>query len=158
MNYQALENTARVWIYQSNPPFPKENIPQIKAQLGHFVKNWVSHNHQLLAFGDVFHDQFIVLMVDESKAGASGCSIDSSVRFIKQLEQNHQVDLFDRMNFAYKDGEVIKTAPRDEFAELFQTGKINEETLVFDNLVKNKAEFEEKWVKPLGESWHKRMV
>ena len=97
-------------------------------------------------------------MVDESLAGASGCSIDKSVHFIKQLEQHYSIDLFDRMTFTYKDGDQVKTAPRDEFAALYQAEKINDTTLVFDNLIKNKGEFEEQWLKPLGESWHKRMV
>ena len=97
-------------------------------------------------------------MVDESLAGASGCSIDKSVHFIKQIEQHYGVDLFDRMTFTYKDGETVKSAPRMEFAELYKMGKINDATLVFDNLVKTKGDFTSNWVKPLGESWHKRMV
>ena len=158
MDYNNLSNTSRVWIYQSNEPFSNDKLPQLKAQIQHFVKNWVSHNNQLAAYGDVYHNHFIVLMVDESRAGASGCSIDASVHFLKQLEQVHQVDLFDRMNFAYQQEGTVKTANRDEFAQLYQSGVINDETLVYDTLVKNKATFEEQWLKPLGESWHKRRV
>jgi len=62
------------------------------------------------------------------------------------------------MTFTYKDGETVKAAPRMEFAALYKSGEINNETLVFDNLVKTKGDFDKHWVKPLGESWHKRMV
>lgn len=157
-NYNTLPDSTRIWIYQSNRPISKDKIPQLKTQIQDFAKGWVSHNRQLNSFGDVYHDQFIVLMVDESQAGASGCSIDSSVHFIQNLERVHGLSLFDRMTFTYMDGEKVKAAPREEFAQLYADGKINDQTMVFDNLVKNKGEFERVWLKPLGESWHKRMV
>lgn len=157
-NYNNLPDTTRIWIYQSNRPINKEILPAIKSEVQHFAQNWVSHNRELNSFGDIFHDQFIVLMVDESMAGASGCSIDSSVHFMKSLESNFGLSLFDRMTFTYQDGDEIKSAPRDEFAKLYAEGKINDQTIVFDNLVKNKGQFESAWQKPLGESWHKRMV
>ncbi len=97
-------------------------------------------------------------MVDESQAGASGCSIDKSVYFIKEIENVLQINLFDRLTFAYKDGNEIKTAQRDDFARLFNEGKINYETMVFNNLVKTKKDFDETWLIPLRASWHKRMV
>ena len=157
-NYNDLADTARVWIYQSKTPLPTQEITAIRQHLSDFASTWVSHNNQLKAYAEVFHNQFIVLMVDESQAGASGCSIDKSVRFVQQLEQKYQLDLFDRMTFTYKEGDTIKTAHRTAFAALYKSGAINEATLVFDNLVKTKAAFENNWIKPLGESWHKRMV
>ena len=156
--YDILPDTTRVWIYQAQQALPANKIAEIRQHIANFTTSWVSHNNQLRAFGDIYHDQFIVLMVDESLAGASGCSIDKSVHFIKQIEQHYGVDLFDRMTFTYKDGETVKSAPRMEFAELYKMGKINDTTLVFDNLVKTKGDFAANWVKPLGESWHKRMV
>lgn len=156
--YNILPDTTRVWIYQATQPLSENTIPEIRKHIANFTTSWVSHNHQLRAFGDIYHQQFIVLMVDESMAGASGCSIDKSVHFIKQLEQHYELNLFDRMVFTYKDGEIVKSAPRMEFAKLYAEGKINDATLVFDNLVKDKATFETEWVKPLGKSWHKRMV
>jgi len=156
--YEILPDSTRVWIYQANKPFSEEDIPQIQQYITNFTTNWVSHNNQLKAYGNIYHRQFIVLMVDESQSGASGCSIDKSVHFIKQLEQHYSVDLFDRLVFTYVDGEEIKTASRDEFAALYKEGHINNHTMVFDNLVKNKEAFKKEWLKPLGKSWHKRMV
>ena len=157
-NYEILPDTTRVWIYQAKQPLADSIVSEIEQHLINFTKSWVSHNHQLRAYGAVYYQQFIVLMVDESLAGASGCSIDKSVHFVKQIEQQYNIDLFDRMTFTYKDGTNIKSASKTDFAGLYQNGYINDETLVFDNLVKNKGEFEAKWLKPLGKSWLKRMV
>ncbi len=155
---ETLSETSRIWIYQSNRPFTKEELPLVKAQLDQFAKHWVSHNNQLTAVAEILHDRFIVLLVDESRAGASGCSIDSSVRFLKSLQAQFDVDLFDRMRFSYQQGEVVKTVSREAFADLYARGEIDDETLVFDTLVNSKKAFDEGWVKPLKDSWHSRMV
>lgn len=154
----SLPDTTRVWIYQSNRPFSAAEQGEIRPALQNFAKQWVSHNHQLRSFADVYYDRFIVLMVDESQAGASGCSIDSSVRFLKQIEGAMSVDLFDRMRFSFTDGTEVQTVSRDEFAKLYAAGDINDDTPVFDTLVNNKKAFSDSFVKKLGESWHKRMV
>lgn len=153
-----LSSTSRVWIYQANPAFTEKDLPELQAILNQFAAQWVSHSRELKAAAEVRHGRFIILMVDESQAGASGCSIDSSVRFLKQIEQKYNVTLFDRMVFAFQKNDQIHTATRDEFAELFKNGDIDETTLVFDNLVNTKMDLEQNWVKPLKESWHIRMV
>ena len=104
------------------------------------------------------HNRFVILMVDESQAGASGCSIDSSVHFLKTLQSEYGVDLFDRMVFSFKQGEEVLSLDRETFAKWYAEGKINDDTPVFDTLVNNKKDLEENWIKPLGESWHRRMV
>jgi hypothetical protein len=156
--FQHLPAETRVWIYQSNKHIPDETATALKQVVNQFAQNWVSHNRQLRAHGDVLHNRFILLAVDESQADASGCSIDKSVHFIKQVESQLGIDLFDRMTFAWLEGNEVKTASSQAFAELYQSGQINNETLVFDNLVKTKGELEENWLKPLNKSWHRRFV
>ena len=153
-----LHEQSRVWIYQSNEPFSGDDLPLIKAKLQNFAQQWVSHSRALRASADVFHNRFVVLAVDESQAGASGCSIDSSVRFLQQLQAEHGVDLFDRMSFSFEKNGEVHTVSRSQFQELFQNGEIDDQTTVFDTLVKTKGEFDSQFRKPLGESWHKRMV
>lgn len=153
-----LPASTRVWIYQADQAFKEADLPQIKKYVSDFAQSWVSHNRQLTAHGDVLHNRFVVLMVDESAAGASGCSIDKSVHFMQGLGKAYSVDLFDRMTFTWMDNGEVKAAKSDEFAQLFADGKITGDTLVFDNLVKTKGELDEKWLKPLNESWHKRFI
>ena len=156
--YDLLPGVSRVWIYQSNRPLSDEEVRELRPIVQQFVTQWVSHNRQLSAYGDVLHHRFIVLMVDESKAGASGCSIDSSVHFMKQVENRFGIDLFDRMRFSYKSGDQVETVSSTDFGQLFKAGKIDDNTLVFDNLVATKDAYESGWLKPLKDSWHKRFV
>ena len=158
VNYDVLSENTRVWIYQSDKPFAAMDIPAIRAKIQDFTQQWVSHAKDLKAFGDLYHDRFIVLMVDETAGGASGCSIDASVRFVQALGQEYGMDMFDRMNFTYKTEDGIKSAHREEFIELYQLGLITDETVVFNNLVATKEAFEKKWQVSLGESWHKQFI
>ncbi|MEK7254554.1 MAG: hypothetical protein AAB316_07410, partial [Bacteroidota bacterium] len=157
---QALSSATRLWIYQSNRSFSEAETAALRNTAARFAENWVSHNRSLRAYGDLLLNRFIVLLVDESQADASGCSIDKSVYFLKQVEREFGVDLFDRMNFAWLPStrDEVRTANRDDFSRLYQTGEITNETLVFDNLVQTKADFEKSWLKPLGKSWHKRIL
>ena len=156
--YNVLPQTTRVWIYQRNRTFTKVELPEIQIKIQQFAKAWVSHSNQLQAAAQIRHDRFVILMVDESQAGASGCSIDSSVRFMQQLGQEYKVDFFNRMLFAYQKGEEVYSVDRMKFAALYKSGEINDATLVFDTLVNNKGDLDTKWLKPLSESWHRRMV
>ena len=73
-----------------------------------FLKSWAAHGNDLKADGILTHDQFIVLVVDESIADASGCSIDSSVKFIKTIGTALNVDFFDRLNLVIEKDGIFK--------------------------------------------------
>ena len=73
---------------------------------------------------------------------------------------NYKVDFFNRMIFSYLDeaNEKVITLSKDDFKAAYTDGTINDDTLVFDNLVKTKDQFLTEWLKPLKDSWHKRFV
>ena len=151
--------TARVWIYQASKPFQESDIPAIEQQLQHFARQWVCHNEQLSSGAALLHNRFVVLAVDESSLSASGCSIDSSVSFVKQLGAQYHRDLLDRMRFSYMDkAGRVQTVNRDDFATLYANGEINDQTIVFDPLVKTLGELENSFEKKLADSWHSRFV
>jgi hypothetical protein len=150
---QFSENS-RVWIYQSNKELMVDQTARLESQLNAFAQNWTAHNNQLKATGIVQYNRFIILLVDENQAGASGCSIDKSVRFMKELENEYQINLFDRFNLAYRDGEEIKSVSRNDFEELIKAGTITKNSIVFNNLVQTLDELKTKWEVPLKDSWH----
>jgi hypothetical protein len=145
---------SRVWVYQSDRKLTDAETLQAQVLLDNFTTGWTAHNNQLLAKAEIRYNRFLILFVDESQAGASGCSIDKSVNFMKQLEQHFGINLFDRFNLAYRDGEEILSVPRHQFEGLLKAGKINTETIVFNNLAQNLTELQTKWEVPFKESWH----
>jgi hypothetical protein len=145
---------SKVWIYQSNRRFSNHETNSIQQILDGFTQQWKAHGHQLKAKGEIFHNHFIVLTVDEDTAQTTGCSVDASVRIMKEIEQQFDVDLFNRFNMAYiNDGEV-NVANKEDFETLITAKQINAETIVFNNLVQTLAEFEQKWQVAIKDSWH----
>lgn len=154
-----LPNTSRVWIYQSPRPFNAQETQRIETFATQFAHDWTSHHQQLKAWAGVLENHFLVLAVDESQAGASGCSIDKSVAFVKRIGAEFGVDFFDRMCFAFRNAQgEVQIAHREEFEKLYKNGLINTQTIVFDNLVDTKEALDTRWQRPLAESWHANFV
>jgi hypothetical protein len=150
---QFSENS-RVWVYQADRKLTDREVQQIQIQLDNFTTGWTVHNNQLLAKAEIKYDRFLILIVDESQAGASGCSIDKSVNFMKQLEQQFNINLLDRFNLAYREGNEVLSAPRHDFENMLKQGSINTNTIVFNNMVQNLKELQTKWEVPFKDSWH----
>lgn len=145
---------SKIWIYQSDRAFTPTEVNAIQQQLDEFTAQWKAHGHQLKAKAEIRYNFFIVLIVDEDSANATGCSIDSSVRVIKEIEQAHHVDLFNRFNMAYKIDDEVHVNSKEDFETLITIKKITAETIVFNNLVQTLAEYQTKWEVPLEQSWH----
>jgi hypothetical protein len=148
---------SRVWIYQSDRELYDEQVKELQEILNNFTAEWTAHNHQLKAKAEIRYNRFLILVVDESQAGASGCSIDKSVNFMKEIEQQFGIHLFDRFNLAYREGEKVLSTPRHHFEELLKSGKINTDTIVFNNLVQDLQQLETKWEVPFKNSWHAQL-
>jgi len=148
---------SRVWVYQSNRAFTDEEVQNIQQQLNEFTAQWKAHGHQLAAKADVLYNFFIVFFVDEASAGVTGCSIDSSVRIIKDLEQKYKIDLFNRFNIAYKVGDKVVVSSKEDFETLVNIKAVGPQTIVFNNLVQTLKEFETKWEIPFEQSWHSKV-
>ena len=146
-----------VWIYQSNRPFAQEEQDKIQKTLAEFTAQWQAHGAQLKATSEIRYNRFIILMVDEVQANASGCSIDRSTGLIKDLEAEYKVNLLDRFNMAYKNGDEVVSCNRDEFEVLLNNGIIKPDTIVFNNMVHTKAELDTNWEIPFSKSWHARV-
>lgn len=158
MNYKDLADHSRVWIYQADRQLSNNEVEEIKKHGAHFISNWAAHGSDLQAAFEVFYNQFIVLFADETQVKASGCSIDSSVRFIKELEKQYQLDLFNRLNLTYKLGGDIKMLAMTDFQAALQKGTLDDRTIVFNNLVETKADFDTNWEVPVQNSWHKQLI
>lgn len=144
---------SRVWVYMSNRPFTGDESDSIEAALTEFCRDWTAHGSQLHAEGEVRYNQFIVLMVDESAAGASGCSIDKSVHFIQTIERKYQVQLFNRLLVGWMNGNSIQVAPLNQLQQYIDSNVLRDETLVFNNAVTTKKELDKNWMLPFSKSW-----
>lgn len=158
MQYQELAENSRVWIYQASRDLSEKEVEEILAYGREFIANWATHGKELKAAFEIFYKRFIVLFADENEIKASGCSIDSSVHFMQKIQEAYQIELFDRMDIAFRTSNGIDSMRLHDFQNALNKGLLTEETVVFNNLVENKADFEQNWEVPLKESWHKQLI
>ena len=154
--FENLPQESRMWIYQSSRKFSDEEVAEIEKDLMQFIENWSAHGTSLEASFTIRYNRFIILSVNQEFHPATGCSIDSSVGFIQNLEQKYSVDLLDKMNVAFKQGEFITYKTLLEFKKLAKDKSVSENTIVFNNLVNTIEELNEGWEIPASESWHSR--
>ena len=144
---------SRVWVYQSSRLFSFTEALHVEDLLKNFTDNWNSHGAPVKGYGNLFFGQFIVLMADERATGVSGCSTDSSVRLIKQIEQLFNVNMFDRQSLAFIVKDKIQILPLAQLQYAIDNNFITPDTVYFNNLVQNKEELEHKWLIPVKDSW-----
>ncbi|MGB1448333.1 MAG: ABC transporter ATPase [Flavobacteriaceae bacterium] len=156
--FSSLPDHARVWIYPSSRPFTLEEKQAISEKLSQFLNQWATHGTPLKTGFDLPYDHFIVIGLDEEVQGASGCSIDASVHLIQQLEAQFDLVLLDKMNVCYREKNTIHYTPLKEFRKLAKTPKVSLETIVFNNLVVDKSEYNSLWEVPAFDSWHARFI
>ncbi len=149
---------SKVWVFTANRLLSDAEIPQINSRLEEFAQSWASHGDPLSARAFVLHGYFIILAVDNKLYLASGCSIDTAMRFIQTLQIDFDVDLLDRQSFVYlKDHEPVLIRKKD-MKSAYLDGVIHDETLFFDPLVSGWQEMKEGFLKPMGDFWMKNMI
>lgn len=144
---------SRVWIYQSDRAFNLEEALRIKEQLKEFSSQWHSHGDAVQNTALLLFDRFIVLLADESQVMVSGCSTDSSIKFLKGIELEYKVHMFNRQLLAFIIDEKIQTIPLDKVNNAIEKEMIDGETLYFNNTILTKKELLNHWIIPIKDSW-----
>jgi hypothetical protein len=151
--FDTLPANSRIWVYQSSRPLTASEKQVAAAALEDFCQSWTAHQHALKTSFTIEHDQFIVLATDEDFHQPSGCSIDSSVRALKDLQHRIGLDFFDRSRVAFLvDGQVI-THPLARLKAIFEAGELQSGNLTFDNLVPSRGDLAHRWKMPVEKTW-----
>jgi len=156
--FESMPSDARLWVYQSNRKFTQAEKTVLHQGLTKLCSEWSAHGSPLQTSFAIEYDQFVVLAVDENFQGASGCSIDGSVHFLQQIQQQLELDFFSRGLVAFKGGDVVLTYPYLEIKTLLANKTLSPETLSFDNTVVTKGEWEKRWLVPIKNSWMARFL
>ena len=151
--FDQLPPRSRLWIYQASRPFTSEEIEQVKPQLVNFITQWTSHGDKLQASAEILYNRFLVIANNEEVNSPSGCSIDASVHFVKQLEAQFHISFFDRTQLAFLHHDTIQTVPLPEIKSKIKEGLIRGDSLYFDTLLHTSGQLQATWPKPAKESW-----
>lgn len=153
--FASLPSHARVWIYQADRELTNTDLDIISARLESFTDQWMVHGQPLEASFEIRFQRFIIVAASDH---TSGCSIDSSVRAIKEIGEIVQVDFFNRNLVCFKDGDNVFTVPLASLKEALTKSIRGAEVYVFNNLAHTKAAVETNWIQPAAISWLKRYL
>ena len=156
MKLQTIKDTARIWIYFSSRPFTQIEETTIQSKLNDFVEGWLSHGAPVSGTFEIKYHQFIILIADIPEAGMGGCSIDGSVRIIKELENSLQVNLLDNSRVAYLSDNNVLYTPFLNVKSLIENEEITSATEIFNNAITTYGDLKTDWLKPASETWLKK--
>lgn len=158
VNFDELPLQSRVWVFQSDRIMSPDEQSSIYEAVKHFIQKWSSHGEHMLASHVLYHNCFVIIAADEEKQVASGCSIDSFTTLFKSFGRQYNLMFFDRFSIAYRSNDEVVISKLDDFIQLIVNGSINQDTIVFNNLIDRREDLFTKWELPLKESWQKRYL
>lgn len=153
-----IAQQSKIWIFQSSRNFTAVEKKEIETKLNRFMGEWNAHGEALSATYMIKYDRFIILVVDENLVPASGCSIDSMTRIIKEIDEKYELDLLNRMLVSYKTDDEIFTLPLPKFKAKVRSGELHGSVTVFNHSLTSMHEFSDNWELPLKESWAKSFL
>ena len=161
--FEDISKQARLWIYQANRPLSDHEVEQTQQWGEQFIEQWAAHGQDLRASITVLHHHFLVIALDEHHHAASGCSIDSSVGFIRAVEEalgenGQPISFFDRTLIAFYENDSVKMVPLAQAKSHMAEGKISPDARMFNNLISIKADVETQWLVAVKDSWLARYL
>ncbi len=158
VSFNLLPPNAKVWIYQSDTNLSITDVELIEKEVKFFLNNWSSHNKEIESSYEIRYNRFLIIGLNENVNSASGCSIDKSVNFIKNLQSILKVNFLNRLNVAYKIGNEINSISLLEFQNMIRENKLSKDSIVYNNMIDTKKLYLNSWETTIENSWHKKFL
>lgn len=158
VDYDSISEDAKVWVYPSSRKFYETEIEEIEQKIKFFLENWKSEDENFKASYQFLYKRFLIFFADDELSPISNLDIDAIITFILELQSDYEVTLLDKMNVCFKQGEFVQYKELKEFKTLLKNKAFTEKTIVFDNLITNKFDFENYWEISMEESWYNRFL
>ena len=158
VDFEEIPEDAKVWVYPASRKFYPNEIEALEEKIKTFVTNWKSNDERFKASYKFLYNRFIILTADDRITELSNADIDASVSFILKLQETYEVALLDRMNVCFKQGEHVQYKELKDFKKLLKNKALTGKSVIFDNLVNTKQDFDNFWEIAIEESWYNRFL
>ena len=158
VDYTSISNDAKVWIYPSSRKFYPTEIEEIEQKVKQFVESWKPEDENFKVSYQLLYNRFIIFVADDTETSLTNADIDASVSFILQLQETYKVELLDKMNACFKQGEYVQYKDLKDFKKLLKNKAVTAKTIIFDNLINNKEDLENFWEITIENSWYNRYL
>ena len=151
-DFNNLPEDARIWIYASETSLNSNQQKEIINILSDHLEGWNAHKVPLTAGVTILENHFIVVALDESKNGASGCSIDTLQNTIQKIEKELTFSLMNRLNVFCKIEDEILCIPSFKLSTV-----ADKDTLFYDLTILKKRDLNT-YLKPISKGWCAHLV
>ena len=158
ISYESISESAKVWVYPASRKFYKEELVELEAKIKNFLSSWKKEDVDFKVAYRLLYNRFIVILAEDLQGKLSNNDLNQQVGFILQLQTDYHLQLLDRMNVCFKQGEFVQYKEIKEFKKLLKNKSVSNKTIVFDNLIQSKEELENFWEVPITESWYNRFL
>lgn len=158
VDYSTITEDAKVWVYPSSRKFYPNEIEGIESKIKTFLENWKSDTENFKASYKFLYNRFLIFFADDEGASLTKSDVDTLVSFILTLQQEYDVALLDKMNACFKQGEFVQYKDLKDFKKLLKNKAITAKSIIFDNLITTKNDFDNNWEIPIEESWYNRYL
>lgn len=159
VSFDSLPDDARVWVFGAAREITGEPCDRLLGAVDEFLGQWNAHGSPLVCGREWRDGRFLAIGVDQSTAGASGCSIDGLFRTLARLESEIGTTMLGGGRVYYRDADGrVNVATRTAFNALGRDGRVGPETPVFDTSITTAAAWRERFERPVRESWHAELI
>ena len=158
IDYNLIPEDAKVWVYPSNRKFYSTEIEEIEAKIKSFIENWKTEDENFKATYKFLYNRFIIIFADDANSPLTNFDIDTSVSFILSLQEEYGIELLDKMNTCFKQGEFVQYKDLKDFKKLLKNKSVTAKSIIFDNLITTKLDFENNWEIQIEDSWYNRYL
>jgi hypothetical protein len=159
VSFETLPDSSRIWVFGSDRPLIAEESRRLLAETDRFLEGWAAHGTPLKASREWTDERFLTIAVDQSTAGASGCSIDGLFRTLSALGSGIGANLVGSGRVFYRDTDgAVQSVSRDRFTELASSGEITPATRVFDTTLQTLGDWRNQFERSVSDSWHAQLL
>jgi hypothetical protein len=152
-----IPNDSRLWIYIPERPLTSDEEEIVNKRLSAFLEEWKAHGKDIYGFSSIVNSSLLIIAANENIESASGCSIDSQVKVIRELSIQLGIDFFNR-RLAVTAETPSHILQMPVLKEMVRKGEIKPETEIFNTWSSKWGEWNANQTVRLDQSWLKGIL
>jgi hypothetical protein len=146
-------------VFGASDALDAEHAAVLLRSVDDYLSQWSAHGFPLSCAREWRDGRFLVVGVDQSTAGASGCSIDALFRTLHALERSLGTSMVAGGRVFYRDSAgAVQCVDRATYAARVRDGAVHGETPVFDTTLTSAADYRSHFERAAASSWHAQLT
>lgn len=152
--FESLPDSSRVWVFGSDRPLDEDGTNALLKGVDAHLADWKAHGAPLTVARQWRDGRFLAVAVDQSTAGATGCSIDGLFRVLQSVQHQIGASLVGGGRVFFRDEHgAVQSAAQNELRSLSGEGSITQNSVVFDTSLTDLGTYRACFERPAKETW-----